>query len=268
MIAFVDWTVNPVAFEIGSRGVRWYGILLATGFLLAYLILSKIFKKEGLKQDLIDRFAIVVIVGVVLGLRLGHCLFYNPGYYLNNPVEILKIWEGGLASHGGALGIILAVWLFQRKRKNLSFLYLTDRLTIIAALAGSFVRIGNLMNHEIIGVPSNLPWAFVFHRIDLLPRHPTQLYEAIFYFLFFFVMLYLYRKKDWGHREGLISGLFFVAVFTFRFFIEFTKTVQMETSSWESALRMGQLLSIPFVIIGVWLMFRAFKRPKIKYENE
>lgn len=268
MLAFIDWTVDPVAFQLGARGVRWYGILLAMGFLLAYLVYSRIAKREGVKQEIVDRFAIIVVVGVLVGLRLGHCFFYNPGYYLSNPLEIFKVWEGGLASHGGALGIFIAVWLYQRKRKEFSFLYLIDRLAIIAALAGSFVRVGNLMNHEIVGIPTQVPWAFIFERVDELPRHPTQLYEAIFYFLFFFVMLALYYKKDWGRREGLITGLFFVAVFAFRFFIEFTKTVQMETGNWDFPLLMGQLLSIPFVIVGIWLMIRAFKREKIKYQNE
>ncbi|MDA3911801.1 MAG: prolipoprotein diacylglyceryl transferase [Bacteroidales bacterium] len=268
MVGFIDWTVDPVAFEIGARGVRWYGILLATGFLLAYLVFSRIAKKEGVKQELVDRLAIFVVIGVIVGLRLGHCLFYNPSHYLQNPLDILKVWEGGLASHGGAIGIFLAVWLFQRKRKEFTFLYLIDRLSIIAVLAGSFVRIGNLINHEIVGVPTQVPWAFIFHRVDELPRHPTQLYEAIFYLLFFFALMLLYYKKDWGRREGLLTGLFFIAVFTFRFFIEFTKTVQMETGAWDFPLLMGQLLSIPFVLIGVWLMIRAFKRPKMKYQNE
>ncbi|MFO7880236.1 MAG: prolipoprotein diacylglyceryl transferase [Bacteroidota bacterium] len=264
MFASIEWTVDPVAFQLGARGVRWYGILLATGFLLGYLIFSRIAKKEGLKQDLVDRLAIAVIAGVVIGLRLGHCLFYNPDYYLSNPVEILKVWEGGLASHGGAAGILIAVWLFHLRHKKLSFLYIIDRLAIIAALAGGFVRIGNLINHEIVGIPTEVPWAFVFHRVDMLPRHPTQLYEAIFYLLIFAAMLSLYYKKDWGRREGLISGFFFVGVFAFRFFIEFTKTVQVETGSWDFPLLMGQLLSIPFVLVGIWLMIRAKKRNKLE----
>jgi prolipoprotein diacylglyceryl transferase len=264
MIGFIDWTVDPVAFQIGARGVRWYGILLALGFLLGYLIFSRIAKKEGLKQDLVDKLAIVVILGVVIGLRLGHCLFYNPDYYLSNPVEILKVWKGGLASHGGAAGILIAVWLFQRKRKKISFLYIIDRLAIIATLAGAFVRIGNLINHEIVGIPTQVPWAFVFHRVDMLPRHPTQLYESIFYFICFALMITFYYRRNWGAREGLITGFFFTAVFAFRFVIEFTKTVQMETGGWDFPLRMGQLLSIPFVIIGIWLMWRAYRRPPLR----
>jgi phosphatidylglycerol---prolipoprotein diacylglyceryl transferase len=268
VLNFIEWTANPVAFYISERGIRWYGILLASGFLLAYLIFCKIAKREGLKQDIVDKFAIYVVLGVVIGLRLGHCFFYNPIHYINNPLEILKVWEGGLASHGGAVGIFVAVWLFLRNYKQLSFLYLVDRLSIIVALAGSFVRVGNLMNHEIVGIPTRVSWAFVFHRVDMLPRHPTQLYEAIFYFLFFIIMYWLYMKKDWGRKQGLMTGFFFVIVFTFRFLIEFTKTVQMETESWDFPLLMGQLLSVPFVIIGIVIMLKANKKPKMKYFNE
>lgn len=267
-LGFIDWTADPTAFSIGSRAIRWYGVLLAFGFLLGYLIYSRIAKREGVKQDVVDRLAIYVILGVVIGLRLGHCLFYNPSYYLTHPIEILKVWQGGLASHGGAAGILFAVWLYCRRNRQFKYLYIMDRLAIIAALAGAFVRIGNLINHEIVGIPTNVSWAFVFHRVDLLPRHPTQLYESIFYFMFFGVMLFLYFKKDWGRRMGAILGLFFVSVFTFRFLIEFTKTVQMESGEWDFPLHMGQLLSIPFVIVGTILLIRAFKRDKIKYYNE
>jgi phosphatidylglycerol---prolipoprotein diacylglyceryl transferase len=263
MIAFIEWNVDPVAFELGARGIRWYGILLATGFLLGYILYSHMVKRDGLKQEFVDKLAIYVIIGVVVGLRLGHCLFYNPDFYLSNPVEILKIWKGGLASHGGAAGILIAVWLFQRKRKKVSFLYLIDRLAVIVMLAGAFVRIGNLINHEIVGIQTQVPWAFIFERVDDKPRHPTQLYESIFYFLFFAVMVFLYFKKDWGKREGLITGLFFTTVFAFRFVIEFTKEVQMETDGWDAALRMGQILSIPFVLVGIWLMIRAYRREKL-----
>ncbi|MFO7790853.1 MAG: prolipoprotein diacylglyceryl transferase [Bacteroidales bacterium] len=264
MIAFIEWSVDPVAFELGARGIRWYGILLATGFLLGYILFSHMAKRDGLKQDFVDKLAIFVIAGVVIGLRLGHCLFYNPDFYLSNPVEILKIWKGGLASHGGAAGILIAVWLFQRKRKKISFLYLIDRLAVITMLAGAFVRIGNLINHEIVGIPTQVPWAFIFERVDNIPRHPSQLYEAIFYFLFFAVMVFLYYKKDWGKREGLITGLFFTTVFAFRFLIEFTKSIQVETGHWEANLNMGQYLSIPFVIAGIWLMIRAFRHKKLE----
>lgn len=262
MLTFIEWTVDPVAFSIGERGVRWYGILLAAGFLLGYIIYSRLARKDGIKQETVDRLAIAVIAGVIIGLRLGHCLFYNPVHYLSNPVEILKIWQGGLASHGGAAGILIAVWLFHLRHKEISFLYIIDRLAIIAMLAGSFVRIGNLINHEIVGIPADVPWAFIFHRVDELPRHPTQLYESIFYFLFFAVMMFLYFKKDAGKKEGFLTGLFFIVVFVFRFIIEFTKQVQMESGSLDFPLRMGQLLSIPFVIIGIWLIIRSLKTQK------
>lgn len=264
--AVIDWMVDPVAFHLGARGVRWYGILLATGFLIAYLVYSRMGRKEGLKQDTMDKLAVFIIIGVVLGLRLGHCFFYNPAYYWQNPVDILKIWEGGLASHGGALGILIAVWLFARKQER-PFLYWLDRLAVIVPIPGALVRLGNLINHEIVGVPTNLPWAFKFYRLSEtpLPRHPTQLYEAIFYFLFFFFIFFLYRKKKWGNRHGLLLGVFFTAMFIFRFLIEYTKTYQVEFAGYDLHLRMGQILSIPFIIIGIWLIIRAFKKKESAY---
>ena len=167
---FITWNVDPVIFYLGNRGIRWYGLLLAIGFLVGYLLLSRQMKKEGVQQLVVDKLAIYVIVGVVLGLRLGHCLFYNPGYYLSNPIEILYVWEGGLASHGGAAGILLAVWLFSRKFK-INYLSLLDRVVLTVPFAGGMVRLGNLMNSEIIGVQTSMPWGFKFLRNteDLIP---------------------------------------------------------------------------------------------------
>ena len=278
----IIWDVDPIIFSIGERGIRWYGFLLAVGFLFGYLILSKVMKKEGNKQENIDKLAIFVIVGVVLGLRLGHCFFYNPVYYLSNPIEILKVWEGGLASHGGAAGILIAVWIYSHRFK-MSFLGLLDRIVLIVPLAGGMVRIGNLMNSEICGVKTSIPWAFKFlkNRNDLqpaidaatgncntmdmaclteywTPRHPTQLYEALFYLLMFIVFFFIFNKfiKKW--KEGTFLGWFLVVIFVFRYIIEFTKIDQVEFDGWTDAIRMGQLLSIPFILLGLFFLGRGY----------
>ncbi len=283
ILNFIHWSPDPVIFEIGSRGIRWYGLLLATGFLLSYFVLGYLLKKESWVQQRIDALAIYTIVGVVVGLRLGHCLFYDPVHYLSHPLEILKVWEGGLASHGGAVGIILALLLFARKYK-LNFWYLIDRVAAVVLLAGSFVRVGNLMNSEIYGVPTKLPWGFQFFRVgddaalamknavgqcnvaDVSclaqhwpARHPTQLYEGIFYFIAFFVLLWLFKRYKDKWKPGVFLGIFLNVVFVFRFFIEFTKESQIEFEGWNFPLDMGQLLSVPFVALGLWLIFR--KRP-------
>ncbi|HOY39772.1 MAG TPA: prolipoprotein diacylglyceryl transferase [Bacteroidales bacterium] len=254
IINFIHWSPDPVIFEIGSRGIRWYGLLLATGFLLSYLVLANVLKKESWTQQRVDILAIYIIVGVVLGLRLGHCLFYEPEYYLRHPLEILKVWEGGLASHGGAIGILIAVWLFCRKYKY-PYLHILDRAAAIVLLAGSFVRVGNLMNSEIYGIPTTVPWAFYFDkaRMDgLLPRHPTQLYEAVFYIIAFVVLykLFMYFKSKWN--DGTFLGWFLIVLFVFRFIIEFTKEAQID--NWQHSMKMGQLLSIPFVLLGIFLV--------------
>lgn len=256
ILAAIHWNPDPVAFDLFGRGIRWYGILLATGFLMGYLVLGRTLLKEGYVQQKIDLFAIYVIVGVVVGLRLGHCFFYNPGYYLSHPIDIIKVWEGGLASHGGAIGILLAVWLYCRKQK-IPYLHMLDRAALIIPLAGGMVRLGNLVNSEIIGMPTNVKWAFVFERIDLIPRHPTQLYEALFYFLMFGVFFFIYKRmiKQW--RDGVFLGWFLIVLFLFRFIIEFTKEFQVEFEGYTSSIRMGQWLSIPFVLLGIWLVWRG-----------
>jgi prolipoprotein diacylglyceryl transferase len=293
-LLYIIWNPDPVMFYLGERGIRWYGFLLALGFLMGYLILSRVMKKEGNKQELIDKLAIYVIVGVVVGLRLGHCFFYNPAYYFSNPIEILYVWQGGLASHGGAAGILIAVGIFAF-RKKISYLGLLDRIVLIVPLAGGMVRIGNLMNSEILGVPTSFPLAFKFLRNheDLLPainasagncqvndlncladywvaRHPTQLYEAIFYFIMFFVFFVIYKKYISKWEPGTFLGWFVTVLFVFRYIIEFTKVDQVEFDGWTDAIRMGQLLSIPFILIGLllldWghglLIFRKYRHTK------
>jgi prolipoprotein diacylglyceryl transferase len=258
LFAFIEWNVSPEIFHIGPVSIRWYGFLFAMAFVAGYFIMSKIFQKEHrLKTDL-EQLSVYMIFGTVIGARLGHCLFYNPAYYLSNPIEILKVWEGGLASHGAAIGIIIAQYLFSRKNKNYNLLWILDRIVIVVALGGSFIRLGNLFNSEIIGHPTQVSWAFIFTAVDDIPRHPTQLYESIAYLIIFLLLLLIYYKGNFKDKRGFLFGIFLVLVFVFRFFVEFLKENQ---SSFEAgmALNMGQLLSIPFVIAGIIFIAKSFK---------
>jgi phosphatidylglycerol:prolipoprotein diacylglycerol transferase len=197
----------------------------------------------------------------VIGARLGHCLFYEPGYYLKHPIEILKIWRGGLASHGAAIGILLALWLFVRKYK-FSFIWILDRIVVVVALGGAFIRLGNLMNSEIYGVQTSLPWGFVFIRnLEVVPKHPTQIYESLTYFLIFLLLLWLYYRNDGKPRPGLLFGLFLILVFGMRFLIEFIKEDQVAFES-GMKLNLGQLLSIPFFLLGIGMLVWSRRRKK------
>ena len=258
LLAFIEWSVSPEIFHLGPVSVRYYGFLFAMAFVAGYFIMTWIFKKEGRPQPDLEQLSVYMIFGTVIGARLGHCLFYNPAYYLSNPIEILKVWEGGLASHGAAIGIITAIYIFSNKKKNYSMLWILDRIVIVVALAGTFIRLGNLFNSEIIGKPTDVSWAFIFTAVDNLPRHPTQLYESIAYFIIFLFLIFIYYKGIKKNKSGLLFGLFLVLVFTFRFFIEFLKENQ---SGFEAgmALNMGQLLSIPFVIAGSIFIAKSFK---------
>jgi prolipoprotein diacylglyceryl transferase len=236
-------------------------MLFATGFVLAYVYLSKVFPKEGRPKGELDELLIYVVVGTIVGARLGHCLFYEPMRYLENPIEILFVWKGGLASHGGALGILTSIWLFSRRKNTRSFLWLTDRVCLTVPLAGACVRLGNFMNSEIVGKPTESAFGIIFDRVDKLPRHPTQLYEAAIYLVIFFITDAVYRRKRERTPEGMILGLMLVLLFTARFFVEFLKENQVD---FESALpvNMGQLLSVPAVAAGLWMLVRSLKAPQ------
>ena len=197
-----------------------------------------------------------LVLGTLVGARLGHCLFYEPAYYLSHPVDILKIWEGGLASHGGAAGVLIALWLYSRKHSDQSYLWLLDRIAVPAALGGALIRVGNLLNSEILGLPTDVPWAFVFARVDQIPRHPVQLYEAAVYAVTFVTLLIIYRRLRAKTPEGLLLGLLLVAIFTARFFLEFFKERQSAYGE-DLPLSVGQWLSVPFVVVGVVLLWRA-----------
>ncbi len=255
----IYWNVNPDIFSIGPITIRWYGLFFAMSFLVGYQIMLVIFNKEKKSEQDLNDLVWVMILGTVLGARIGHCLFYNPSYYLRHPEEILQIWKGGLASHGAAIGIMIAIYFYVRKRKDMTYLWIFDRIVITVALAGFFIRMGNLFNSEIIGKPTNSSWGFVFTSVDMIPRHPAQLYESIAYLFIFFFLFWFYFKKEGKFKQGLIFGLFLVLVFSFRFFVEFFKENQ---SSFEAGmfLNMGQLLSIPLVLLGIYLLFRKEKK--------
>lgn len=257
----IPWNVNPEIFRIGSFAVRWYGLLFASGFLFSYFIMSKIFKNENLDQVVLNRLTIYMAAGVIIGARLGHILFYQPADYFRHPLEILMIWHGGLASHGGAIGILIALWLFKRKEKK-DYFWILDRIAIVAALCSFLIRMGNLMNSEIYGVETTLPWGFVFLRNhEVVPKHPTQIYEGLAYLLIFFLLYYLYWRKKGEHYQGMLVSLICILVFTSRFFIEFLKEDQV---AFESAMKlnMGQWLSIPFIIMGIVGLYLSLKYKK------
>jgi phosphatidylglycerol---prolipoprotein diacylglyceryl transferase len=260
-LLIVPWDVNPEIFRIGSFAVRWYGLLFASSFLFGYIIMNRIFKNENLGEEVLDRLTIYMAIGVVGGARLGHCLFYEPSYYLSHPLEILMIWHGGLASHGAAIGILTAIWLFAKKEKK-DYLWALDRVAIVVALSGFFIRMGNLMNSEIYGVETTLPWGFVFLRNhEVAPKHPTQIYEGLAYLAIFFLLYTIYWRKKGEHIQGVLISLICILIFTARFFIEFVKENQVAFEA-GMKLNMGQLLSIPFVLLGFAGLYWSIKRNK------
>jgi len=275
MLSYITWTADPVAFTIPllDREVRWYGITFALGFMLGSWLVLKIWKHEKLNEVWFDKLFFYVIVSATIGARLGHCLFYNPGQYLSNPIDILKIWEGGLASHGGTLGIIIAIWIYSKKITHKSMLWTFDRLVVPVGFVAALIRLGNLMNHEIYGHATDVPWAFRFitnlpyvsrgaEPIWSLPSHPTQLYEAFFYILTSCICLWMYWKREDYKYQGLIFGVFMIGIFLSRFFLEFFKNSQ-ESFEDGMLLNMGQLLSIPFILAGFWYAYKGLKERRI-----
>ena len=262
IFAYIHWNPSPEIFHIGSLVIRWYGLLFASSFFFGYFIMLQFFKKEGIEVDKLDTLTTYMVIGTVVGARLGHCLFYEPGYYLSHPVKILEVWEGGLASHGAGLGIILSIWIFGYRNK-LTFLWVMDRIVIVVALSGMFIRTGNLMNSEIFGHVTSLPWGFYFLRAAnpaeaMDPRHPTQIYEALSYLAIFLFLWRLYYINNGKPEPGLFFGLFLILIFGVRFFVEFLKEPQVGFEQ-GMLLNMGQLLSIPFVLLGIFLIYRSRK---------
>ncbi|MDM5271372.1 prolipoprotein diacylglyceryl transferase [Sulfurovum sp. zt1-1] len=251
---YFSWNVSPVLLELGPLQLRWYGILFVGSFFLGLMISKWIFQREGRNPEILDTLLIYALIGTVIGARLMHCLAYQPQYYLSHPLEILMVWKGGLASHGGLLGVIIAFWLFCKRYKE-SFFWLISRMTIPGLVIAAAVRFGNFFNSEILGKETDLPWAIIFERVDMLPRHPVQLYEAFSYLAIFGLFIILYKKLSSGLITRLFPGLLLSTMFTVRFLLEYTKTKQADYS-WDIPLSTGQMLSLPFIIIGiVWVVW-------------
>jgi prolipoprotein diacylglyceryl transferase len=302
ILNYITWNVDPVLFHLGSLQVRWYGLLWALGFLIGYFIMKRIYQREKMAEDALDKLLIYMLVSTVVGARLGHCLFYEPDYYLSNPLKIFAVWEGGLASHGGAIGILIGLWLYVRnynkskKEKNdlqhINYIWILDRIVVAVCLVGALIRVGNVINHEIYGTPTSLPWGFVFMRgaeqfcgtvdnytacnawdapcppTEWLPCHPTGLYEAFFCLVAMGILLWMYYKRDLGHKQpGLMFGTFLVIIFGSRICIEFLKNVQVEFER-NMVFDMGQWLSVPFVLIGIGMIVWSFVNRKKLVANE
>ena len=266
----VTWSADPVIFDIGFFSLRWYALMFIIGFYIGSKLMEVYYKHDGVNPEKVYTLFLYCFIGTIIGARLGHCLFYDPGYYLANPIEMLKTWKGGLASHGGTLGVFLAVLVYAR-RDHRSALWVLDRLGIAVAPVAALIRVGNLFNHEIYGHVTSMPWGFRFienvgawsHGAELKytePCHPTQIYEALCYLAVFAINAYLYYKTDARNRRGLLLGVFFTGVFGSRFLIEYVKNEQVPFEK-GMILDMGQILSIPFIVGGIWLIVRAMRRP-------
>ncbi|MCE6988455.1 prolipoprotein diacylglyceryl transferase [Dyadobacter sp. CY323] len=271
MISYILWDASPEIFTIpeflgfGPLPVRWYGLLFAAGFLVGQQIMIYIFKKEGKSLEDIDSLTLYMVLSTVIGARVGHFLFYEPEVLFRNPMEVILPPYAGLASHGAVVGIILGLWLYSRSRKSSgqTFFWVADRMVIVIALAGAFIRFGNLMNSEIVGKPTDVPWGFIFMQnteFRQIPRHPAQLYESISCFILTFVLFWIWNRYKAATPRGLMVGVFFVWVFTLRFLYEFLKENQ-EAFEANYALNMGQFLSIPVVLLGIYFIIKSRNSP-------
>lgn len=251
------WNVDPVIFSIGFFQLRWYSLAFLVGFTLGYKIMANFCKWEGKSQEQLDSLLVHLVLGTTIGARLGHTLFYEPQYYLSKPLEILKIWEGGLASHGGVLGVIIAIWIFRRKNPDFSLMWLYDRLSIPTIMTCGFIRLGNLFNSEILGRPTESGWGVVFDRVDQFPRHPAMVYESLSYLAVAWISYRVYKKFGAKTPSGLLFGIVLSVAFLARFVVEFFKENQAAFEAGMS-LNMGQILSIPFIIFGAVLAAKAY----------
>lgn len=277
MLDFITWHADPELISTSTVTVRWYGLMFAIGFLIGYRIEERIFRHEGAPERWLGSLLLWTIGGTIIGARLGHCIFYEWDIYGHDPIRILYIWEGGLASHGGAIGVIIGVMCFSRITAKRPSLWTFDRLVIPIALVGALIRIGNLMNHEIYGHQTDLPWGFRFitnihawmqgaEPVYSAPSHPTQIYEALWYLALFGLLMWMYWRRNEEERPGLIFGTFLTLLFSGRLIIEFLKNDQVAFEEGMQAsigLNMGQVLSVPFIALGVWLIIRALRRPRI-----
>lgn len=266
-LLYILWNPNLEIFRIGNFAIRWYSTCWLIGLALAYFIVKWLYKDQKVKDAYFDPLFMYCFLGILIGARLGHCLFYQPEYFLSSWTHVVEMflpihqiadgsWKftgyEGLASHGGTIGLMVALYLYYRKT-GMNLWHVLDDIAIATPITACFIRLGNLMNSEIIGTPTNVPWAFIFERVDMMPRHPGQLYEAIAYFFFFFVMLHFYKRTSKKVGTGFYFGLCLTLIFTFRFFIEYTKDIQVDFES-GMIFNMGQLLSIPFIILGIACM--------------
>jgi len=257
---------SPTITEIGPIELRWYSMLFAGSFLVGFALTRKMFEHADRDPLEVDQLFMYVIIATVVGARLGHVLFYDPSFYLRYPAQILQVWHGGLASHGAAIGILLALYLFVRKKHDMSFLWLTDRVVVVVAIAGAFIRTGNFMNSEIVGEPTDMAWGIIFTRLDMLPRHPTMLYEAILCIAVFGILWKVYKNYNNNPPEGSLFGLFLTILFSGRFLLEFTKMEQAAFAA-DWVFNMGQWLSVPLIAVGIWLVTKKVvwkKSPEVK----
>lgn len=274
MILAIDWTMTPEIFT-GLKTPNLYGILFVTGLVIGYFVVKRMFKMEGIKDDVLDKLVMYMVVGTIVGARLGHVLFYGPYYdevidgrlvegYFSHPLDIFKVWQGGLASHGAAIAILIGLYTFSKYTVKKPFLWILDRISAPTAMGAVFIRLGNLVNHEIVGHPTDVPWAFKFHNywnssikaFDATPRHPAQLYESICYLISFGILMFLFWKRDAWKKPGFIFGSFLILIFGTRLIVEFFKLGQTARDE-VLFLNTGQLLSIPFIIVGIVLIYRA-----------
>ena len=255
------WNVDPAIFILGPIEIRWYGLFFALGFLLGFQIMMQFYRREQRELENLSELCLYLMLGTIIGARLGHVLLYQPDYFLSHPWEILMIWQGGLASHGGFAGVLISLYLYLKKHRDMSFIELADRLAIPCLLAAALIRVGNFFNSEILGTPSDLPWAIVFARVDNIPRHPAMLYEAAAYFVVFCVLYVAYWKTAIMQFPGRVLGTTLATCFLARFLIEFVKENQVPFEN-RMPLNMGQLMSIPFILAGVYLIYASRRRPR------
>lgn len=275
---YIHWNLDPELINILGISIRYYGLLFVSGLILSVYTLSWIFKRENIPSEHLDKLSIFGMIGILVGARLGHCLFYEPSYYLSNPLEMILpitfpsgggvkfIGYQGLASHGGALGLLIALYFYSRKTKH-SMIDTIDLIAVVSGLGAGFIRLANFMNSEIIGMPTTKPWGVIFERVDNLPRHPAQLYEAICYFIIFAIMMILYKKKRDKLKSGFFFGLVLVLIFTARFIIEFFKEDQVGFEE-GMTFNMGQLLSVPYIVVGIgFIVFGLWKTKKLSAQH-
>lgn len=272
IVNYIHWNPDPELINIFGISIRYYGLLFAGGLIISIYILGWIYKQENLPSEHLEKLTIYAMIGILAGARLGHCLFYEPSYYLSHPLEIflpVSFPPGGgieftgfqgLASHGGALGVLIALYFYSRKTKH-SMIDTMDLIAVAAGVSLAFIRLGNFMNSEIIGMPTTKPWAVIFERVDNVPRHPAQLYEAFSYLLIFAVMIILYKKQREKFKNGFLFGLATVLFFTARFLIEFVKENQVGFEE-EMAFNMGQLLSLPYILVGIGFMVYGLRKTR------